>query len=226
MAALLTPEWQEKVRGSYRPHSLDMISDVSYPDRHLKVDDYLDGFLHNVGGEMNALLVGVGKKSAQDKTCAIRHVELARKFAEYEKDFVVHVLDVDAAALEEARERGGLRTNCVQGDIVTADLSGLGPFHYVECLNVFEHIGNGSDTDIDGQRLLAVANMAKNMNRGGLMVIDNIKNSQWAGLTAPDNDGTNMNVIVSEAAMKELDIGLEYRADVSRSRSYLFYRKQ
>lgn len=227
MAAVLTSEWQEQVRKSYRPRSLDTISDVTFPNRHPVVDNYLDGFMGNYGSKVNALLVGVGKKSAQTDTGAVRHVELARKFTEAQKDYEMTILDVDRAALDEARNRGGSRMKYAEGDIVTMDLSKYGPFDYTECLNVLEHVGTDESGDaVDNQRLLAVSNIARNTNRGGLIVLDNIRNGQWDGLTQPDDTGTNIDIVVSKDAMSAMGIKLDAKLRRStRSISYLFYRK-
>ena len=190
----LTKEWESRVRSGYNPRKKSSISYHTIYKRHNIVNWKLAGYVEDMGPDVNALLVGTGRQTM--KTYPTEHIELSNLLSE--KDYRMTILDSDARALHDAvkidgavdeitmewvepplsfhRKKKNYEVSFVLGDIVTFDLSPYGPFDIVQCLNVLRHVGPEYDAKAANEAAtLGILNMSRNMKKGGIMVIDDIR---------------------------------------------------
>lgn len=165
------------------------------------IDAALPDYVEKTGKEVNFLLVGPGTDGARENDIR-KHLE--------GKDFRLTVLDINQENLKDRQTDG--RSDYVQGDVVTADLSGYGPFDLVECLMVLPWVDPGE------AKVEAMRNMAGSMKKDGVMIVDDLfhndPESSIEALMAP--------LLSSVGLVRDRKIPKEYSSGIP----YLFYRKQ
>jgi|GEM_PF-4932188 len=233
----LTKEWENRVRSEYKPRKKSSVSYHTICKRHELANWKMAKYVEEMGRNVNALLVGTGRQTI--KWYPTEHIELANLLRE--KDYKMTVLDRDARALHDAvkidgvadelamewvepprsfhRKKENGEINFVLGDIVTFNLSPYGPFDIVQCLDVLRHVGPEYDAKAANEAVtLGILNMSRNMKRGGIMVIDDVR------YNLPNFSYYRRKP--SKRVLKEL--GLEQSDEPIRSPEksfYLFYRK-
>jgi hypothetical protein len=199
--------------------------------------------------KLNALLVGVGADQYDPfggALCASSPFELGELLERQGKDYSMTILDINEKALKEPETRKRIFTcpgdrgkgtpisetfkrkrkegeiKFVKGDVVTADLGPNGPFDLVQCLNVLYYIPREGNTaeENNNSTILAVWNMARNVSKGGVMLLnDPLFCDKEGNLT-----GT-VQYLVNGPLRDEMHITLEKVLPYNPRKAYLFFKK-